>query len=368
MRTFIFIVISAFFLTIYVVSSSGVLMKNIARYRLATDGMLRSSKYHYGDLFGVSSLPGFKGNIRNDQVLLPIKGCNSDRNINLYCICDSYLYSFIGDPSIFCGVNKYEFTRWGLDEPLKIDIDTTKTNVLFIERAERFFRYIPLTAYLDRIHFNERSAHSNTGVPATKTESPERISTFRGFIDIIYSILTDRNLNQNLEFNIFDYIIFLPFKEMKAQLNYKLFGRTVKEVSLVQGVPYLFLSETLDPASGNSSFMPLNDGEVDSIVSTLNSTYKQFRNKGFDEVYFSIIPNPVTILCPNYKPYNGIISRVQGHPHLIMPMINIYDKLNSAGCQVYQKSDSHWNRNGFNLWVNEANKYLSTTRKAGKRN
>lgn len=41
-----------------------------------------------------------------------------------------------------------------------------------------------------------------------------------------------------------------------------------------------------------------------------------------------------------------------------MPMINIIDSLETAQVQVYLNYDSHWNINGFNIWVNEFNKYL----------
>jgi hypothetical protein len=173
----------------------------------------------------------------------------------------------------------------------------------------------------------------------------------------------NKNINQNLEFNLFDYIIFNPLKELKAQLNYKLFGRISKEVSIIPNQPYLFLSETVNAESSISSFNPIDDNQIGKVVTTLNSTYSHYRSIGFDAVCFSIIPNPVSIICPEYKTYNDIIRRVQNHPDLIMPMINIIDRLDSAHCQVYQFSDSHWNYNGFNLWVNEFNKYLRTVNK-----
>jgi hypothetical protein len=103
--------------------------------------------------------------------------------------------------------------------------------------------------------------------------------------------------------------------------------------------------------------------QIDSLVATLNSTFNYYKAKGFDAVCYSIIPNPVSIICPGYKPYNDLIRRVQNHPGLIMPMINVFDRLDTASCQVYYNADSHWNYNGFNIWVNEFNKYLGTVAK-----
>jgi len=107
-------------------------------------------------------------------------------------------------------------------------------------------------------------------------------------------------------------------------------------------------------------------GRSNSIVAILNSTWNYYRANGFDAVCFSIIPNPVSIICPGYKTYNDLIRRVQNHPDLIRSMINIYDRSDSARCQVYFNSDSHWNLNSFNIWIIEVNKYLRKVDKVKK--
>lgn len=366
MKKFIFAAVGVFFLSIYIVSSSSDLMKKITQYRFLTESILKSSKYRFGDLYGVSYLADFKKEVWKEKTVIERDTCSFSREINLFCICDSYLYSFIQSPSIFCGVKTYKFTRWYLDGPIETELDSTKVNVLLIERTERYFPFTPLADYLNRIKLVKKHA-------IVKSEKAEiiRQNASLCFIDhekimAIYNMIYNKNIDQNIEFNLFDYMIFSPLKELKAQLNYKVFGRTNKEVSVIPDKPYLFLSETVDPRSGSSSFIPISDEQISSTVATLNSTYAYYRNNGFDAVCFSIIPNPISIICPGYKPYNDIIRRVQNHPDLIMPMVNIYDRFASATCQVYHTADSHWNYNGFNLWVNEINKYLRSVDKVKK--
>jgi hypothetical protein len=91
----------------------------------------------------------------------------------------------------------------------------------------------------------------------------------------------------------------------------------------------------------------------------MNRLYQYYRAKGFDEVYFSIIPNPVTILYPEMGKYNEIISRVMHHPNLKVPVIDVYDQFRSAAVRIYSKADTHWSVNGFNIWLNEFNKKLA---------
>ena len=377
MRTVILSVICVFFLSIYIVSSSSDLMKMITPYRFHTLGILSSSRYRYGDLYGVSFLPDFKNAIWDEKAEIKRDTCNSPARINLYCVCDSYLwnYSYLWmtshSPSVFCGVNSVRYVKWAVEDParweivdpVEIELDSTKVNVLLIERAERFFQYIPVQGYSDKIKFvKKRPVAQRKAIKIIRQEA-SIFAIDQEKLVAIYNFLFNKNINQNLEFNLFDYRIFIPFKEIKAQLNYKLFERSSKEVTIIPNIPYLFMNETIDPRSVRSSFIPTDDQKISNIVSGLNTIDTYYKTNGFDAVYFSVLPNPVSIISPGYQSYNDVIKRVQNHPDLRMSMINIFDKLATAPCQVYYNSDSHWNINGFNLWVNEFNSYL---RKADK--
>ncbi len=358
MRKITFAITGLFFLVILVVSSSNKWMKKITQYRYYTKNVLQSSRLQYGDMYWYGYLPDFKNDFLKEKTDIVLDKCNSQRLIHLYCIGDSYLNHPLLSDTFFCGVNKLIIKRWSDDIPLKTELDTSQINVLLIERTERFLRGISLTDYLNNIKFIRKDKNAEND---SKEKIDESVSV--GFftnekLNEIFKDIFNKNINQNLEFNLFDYEIFNPLKELKAKLNYELFGRTDKIVTLIPGHPYHFLSSTVDPASIHSSFMPINDEQVSQVVATLDSTYVYYRARGFDEVCFSIIPNTVSIICPDYKPYNNIIKRVQDHPELIMPMINIYDSLKTARCQVFYNSDTHWNTNGFNMWANEFNKFL----------
>jgi hypothetical protein len=113
----------------------------------------------------------------------------------------------------------------------------------------------------------------------------------------------------------------------------------------------------------NSSFPSVKNSEVDRIVSSMNRLYKYYRAKGFDEVYFSIIPNPVTVLYPAMGRYNEIILCVMHHSGLKVHIVDVYDKFKSFSVQIYSMSDTHWSANGFNIWLNEVNKRLENFQK-----
>jgi len=245
---------------------------------------------------------------------------------------------------------------------MEISLDTSQVNVLLIEVAERFLRMKTQSDYIEKIKFlkNKSQSTSNKNINQIMTAG---LSISKEDFTLIYKCIYNPSINQNLEFNLFDYPVFTPFKEIRAWLNFKLFGNVPQEISVIDNCPFLFLRETVDSNSDQSSFKYLPDEEVKNIVMRLNSVYQHYKNNGFTKVVFSIVPNPVSLISPSYKKYNNIIRRVQNHPGLIIPMINIYDRLDSAGCQVYYNSDSHWNCNGFNLWVNEFNKYLQTVSK-----
>ena len=365
MKSFFFFLLSLIFLSIYILSSTDGLMKSISQYRFTTEGLLKSSRYCYGDLYGISFIPGFKKEIWKEDVLIKNDGCKSARSINLYSLCDSYLYSFVHTDSVFCGVRSYRYSKWGTSEPMEVNLDTSQVNVLLIELVERYFRITTQSNYIDRIKFIKPTAQvsKTKGVLAVMAAG---LSLSLEEMMQIFRFIYNPMFNQNLEFNLFDYPVFTCFKESKAWINYKLFNRYPQEISILDDCHFLFLRETVDSTSDQSSFMYLSDEEVNDLVMRLNAVYRHYKANGFSEVVLTVMPNPVSVVSPDYKKYNDIIRRVQNHPGLIMPMINVYDKLRSANCQVYYNSDSHWNSNGFNLWLNDFNNYLGKFGKAGK--
>lgn len=346
MKKFFSILVLIFFTAVYLLSTSDFIMKKVAPFRYELDSPLGSDKYRYGDLYGLCYLKDFKIYTEKKQPVL--SDCKKPGDVNLYMICDSYLWSFVKTDSIFCNVNKLKYARWLYFEQVEEKMDTAKKNILIIESSERFARKL-LKDTADMYS----SMRVSTDNPKTIAERiPESLW------EKILRYLYNENINQNLEFNLFDYRFLTPFKELKAELNYRLFGRTNNDVSVSSDKKYLLYGPTADSTKTTSSFNPFSDKEIDETVMQLNREYEHFKTLGFDEIYLSLIPNPVSIVDPGFGKYNNFINRIQNSTALRMPVIDIYNIFRKIPGEVYFRSDSHWNYEGFQIWVYEVNKRL----------
>ncbi len=319
-------------------------MKIIANYRYDSDSFFASDRYKYGDLFGFSYLKDFK--IPPGPRPVIISHCPEPKSINLYMLCDSYLWSFVKTDSIFCGVNKLKYVRWKYGEQLDEELDTNKKNVLIIEMSERFVRKLGLDS-LEM--YNSMKAHK-PNIQVRGYREPK--TTLEKAINYLFNPL----INENLEFNLFDYRFLTPIRELKSELNYWLFDRVDKDVALSTDKKNLFYKETVDTTLVSSSFKYIDDEEIARLVSALNLGYSHFIRLGFNEIYLSLIPNPVTIADPAMGKYNGLINKIQRNPDLKLKVIDIYTIFKGSGSALYSRSDTHWNSAGFQLWVNEVNR------------
>lgn len=345
MKKIILISTVIFFTLIYIVSSNVRLMGIIAPYRYELESPLGSDKYKYGDLYGFSYLKDFK--IKPEKKKLTVNS-NKPRSINLYALCDSYLWSFVKSDSLLEYVNRYKYARLGYGEQIEETLDTNFTNILIIEVTERQVRkYLSDTKEL---FLSMR----------VSKDHPERLEQRgKGSIwKLIERNLFNDDINQNLEFNLFEYSLLTPVKEFKASLFFNLFGRVNKDVSVSSDKKYLFYGPTTDNFSGTSSFSNVSDEEVFKIISTINIAYYHYKELGFDEIYLSIIPNPISILEPGYGNYNHLLERIQNNKDLKMPYINVYPQFKETKSELYYRSDTHWNYNGLEIWLNETNKTL----------
>ena len=346
MRRILSIFVLIFFTAVYLLSSNDYMMKKIAPSRYEMTNLFGSDKYRYGDLFGLCYLKDFK--IESEKEPPILSSCKKPGNVNLYLICDSYLWSFIKTDSIFCNVNKMRYARWLYNERIEEKLDTTHRNILIIESSERFARKL-LKDTLDMY----------SSMRVSKRVEKSNFSESETLWDKILRYLYNENVNQNLEFNLFDYRFLTPVKELKAELNYRVFGRINNDVSISTDKNYLLYGPTTDSTKNTSSFNHVNDKEVSELISNLNIEYKYFRALGFDEVYLSLIPNPVSIINPDFGNYNYLIARIQQRKDRLIPIIDTYDLFKTVQYPIYYKSDSHWNYDGFQLWVNQTNKMLS---------
>jgi hypothetical protein len=103
----------------------------------------------------------------------------------------------------------------------------------------------------------------------------------------------------------------------------------------------------------------LKKGEIEKIVNNLNKIKEIYTKQGFDRIYLSIIPNPVTVINPNLGNYNGLIPLIQNNKELKLELIDVYNIFKKNGKSYYLINDTHWNSKGLQTWVNEVNKKIN---------
>jgi hypothetical protein len=332
---------------IYIVSSSDDLMSAVASYRYDNNSVLAVDKYRYGDLYGMSFLPEYKrpGDFHQLMKGLPSEitpvPFDAPRTANIYAMHDSYLYHL--SDSLLCGAATVTHVSPLFPDVKVPSLDPNTKNILIIETVERRIRFFADTSWV----------FGQFPPPATRQDSLHTVK------HAIKSWFFNPSINANLAFNFFDNIFVTPLREAKATINLHLFGRLNNAVSIAADGSYLYYRETVDTAAATSSFKPVTEEEIERITHALNAIYRHFRTIGFDQVYFSIIPNPVTIVKSEHFTYNNLIPRIQENKHLLMPTIDVFSAFMNTDAQVFFTTDSHWNRNGFQLWLNEVNRVLA---------
>ena len=304
--------------------------------------------YRYGDLYRFSRLPDFRISLTSYASEVTPDTCSIPRTVNLYIIGDSYLgKNFYQNDSVFCGVKRCIYAQHNADGVKNVILNPSEKNILLLEIIETYHSALRDSNYFTKKLLTEENP---------KIETPDRIRALHTFFD---DLMNNPLVNQNLEFNLFEYRIFRRFKEIKASLSYKWFNKLDDFVQVSPDGKYLLRRGTCFQSDG-SAFIPLSDAQIEEMVSAVNFAYTHYKSKGFDEVYLSIIPNPVTILYPTYYGvYNELIPRIQNHPKLLAKVVDAYGTFKDTDAQIYCYSDTHWTLDGFTLWLNEFNKMLA---------
>jgi hypothetical protein len=341
-------------IVLYAISCSNTLSEQYTDARYNGPLIFSYDKFRYGDLYGISFLPGYKFEMAKEPSYVKKLKYNIPPVIDLYMINDSYLGFHLATDTNFYGIRKLVNKEWFDTNKMETALDTNKINVLLFEATERYFRYVADSFYLK----SQVQVYKDPDLLKNKTRKEKEKKP--GVWSDVFSYIFNAQTNINLEFNAFDYHFITPLRELKAQLNYKLFNRISKEVVVSNHNNHLYLAETIDTSHNLSSFNPLPDEEVKKIVACLNATYKYYKAMGFDEVYFTIVPNPVSVLCPDQGKYNHLIPRVTQDSSLQMPVIELFDIYMKTPTPVYYQSDTHWNYDGFTIWLNEFHKRMNS--------
>lgn len=276
------------------------------------------------------------------------------RDVNLYILGDSYTEDVPG--GVFAGVHTYTYAHHIKQNTF--NLDTARKNILVIEASERLLRErFSHTGILNRF----KPANQPMPEPDPKLLLQPPPTTVPGkpaahvSVDVpVYAMI----VNKNLEYLLFDYNFINTVRKFKAGMNYWWFNRASGDVTISENKQHLFYKPTVAPMSFYSVYEPLSDANILEVVNSLNQVRDCYKRCGFAEVYISIIPNTATILQP--ARYNGLIPRVQQHPGLQVPLLDIYTPLSNAPNKpsLFQQGDTHWNNNGMQLWLHLVNREL----------
>jgi hypothetical protein len=301
--------------------------------------------YRFGDLYRLSSLPQFKAEV---QPCEPAPAFPDTARTHLFVLGDSFT-----EPGRLAKadlpVRSLRYFHWDHDLNRPIQLDTTYRNILLIESVERHLRQhveTPPTKNLIVVK-------DTTGTSSQKHSPGTLVQTIIAFIK-------SAGIEDRLETTLFSQDFFLWCRELKASLTLNWFDRyDDKKIALSHDGRAIF-SELEVNNHANSAFTPLTDGYIDTLVTNLNAAAEHYRRAGFDEVMLSVIPNKVTLIDPAHGPgpYNRLLERVQHHPRLNVPIIDVYTPYRQSRAPLYELGDTHWNCAGRQIWLNELRKRL----------
>jgi hypothetical protein len=291
-------------------------------------GDLIPDPYRYGDLYFFSNLPGYKENAKARYELKPT--CAS-HECTLTVVGDSYTAPF--DSSIFT-CDDYQFFHWDNTPVALPTLNPNKRNVLVVATTERYCRWRLLTESI----FNSSTSISND---VTKENN----------------FPSDFKCEDELQFLLTNGDFLLPIKECRASLRRSLFQTVDERVAMPINDGRLYLRETIDSTQNASCFQVVSDEEIVKLQKNILKLEADLIAQGFDEVYFSIIPNAASIYRDNGE-YNHLIERIERAKKDDDLFIDIYYAMKTSDQNCFLISDSHWNNHGKKFWVDRVNNIL----------
>ncbi len=334
------------------VSTSTTTMEYLHYYRRG-DAWWNSNNCKHGNLVGMAYLDFVaQYNTTWEATHKSYSKRNGDEKAVLYLFGDSYSWPL--RDSDFANIAAYHFTN--RYQGGRYRLDTSKTNILVIEVAERM-----LLEYFSSVKMKDEFTTNKEGkeVMGAKNNNLEVLSSRHGSFTGIGSLFNPR-INQNLEYNLFNYNFLSIMFKVKATFNYYLFNRASGDVVISEDRNYLFDKGSVSLNSSSGAYTPIAMQTINEVVKNLNFLYNYYRKAGFNEVYFSIIPSTPSIVQPSG--YNQLIPRIQNNPYLRVKILDIYNELNQPGEDYFCHGDTHWNYKGEQKWLELVNKQLMKVR------
>ncbi|MBO9614685.1 MAG: hypothetical protein J7619_18435 [Dyadobacter sp.] len=313
--------------------------------KLHTRGFI-PDQYRFGDLYNISNLKQFKETrwVKTDGLTDWDKPVHRSKNVDLYTIGDSFTTM---DTSYYAGRRNRHI--WLGTEVDTVSLDPDVHSILVIEVIERTIQ--------ERLREDYAELYIRRGfqIRGKCRKVPVAVAEARG---LFWENALNREINQRLEFLLFNSNMALKCKEIKAGLMLSWFGRTHPGSLISRDRQFLFYEIEADPRSSLSPFTPLADADIDSVVVNMNRIRAHYLDAGFSEVYFCLIPNKVTVCEPARHPHNNQIPRIEQNPRLKAPLLKLGDQLRCHP-EWFHKSDGHWNASGKRLWLKYVNEMVA---------
>ncbi|MFN5319577.1 MAG: hypothetical protein ACK5CY_12120 [Bacteroidia bacterium] len=308
--------------------------------------------YRLGDLYRYSYLSEY----RDSTQTVPYPPQKSKQNIDLYVLGDSYTGSFLKQH--YPNISNYSYANWNQAAEQKFTIRThgSAHNVLLISSAEKSIRLrfskSQISTYLAK---NEKSAPLGFQIIEKPLNTTELLKKYLGRPEI-----TD----QNIQALLFENEVALRIQEFKAAINKKVFGKIATEVEEYPEKNMLFQKLTTDPQYVYmSSFKKIEDAEVNQLIDGMKQMALHYKSVGVDSVIFTFIPNPVSVIAPNFngQTYNQLIPKIENRIHETgAGCISVYHDFVKQGAIIYRRGDTHWNAKGAQLWLDKVNEGLES--------
>ncbi|GGM86771.1 hypothetical protein GCM10010967_18920 [Dyadobacter beijingensis] len=300
-------------------------------------------QYRFGDLYNISNLPDFKELQwkETDDLGVTDQPAHRAGNVDLYTIGDSFTTM---DTSFYAGHRNHHI--WLGTEVETVAPDPRVHSILVIEVIERTIQ--------ERLREHYADLYIHRGFQVAGKMPVGQSDAATAYDGSFWSNPINGEINQRLEFLLFNSELALKCKEMKAGLMLNWFDRTHPGALISRDHRFLFYEVEASPKSVLSPFQPLTDADIDSVVVNMNRIRSHYRNAGFAEVYFCFIPNKVTVCEPGRHPHNNQIPRIEQNARLEAPLLKLDHEL-LRHPEWYHKSDGHWNVNGKRLWLRTVN-------------
>lgn len=317
-------------------------------------------QYQFGDLYNMTYLRRFRETdfLRDKVVPLSQRPALRYDGVDVLVIGDSF--TGLGmDTSLYAGHRNRH--RWISGTPTPtIRLDSTRRTILFLEIVERIL--FERLADGGELFINEgfRIDTSRTGSsqpaqtePVVEGRRPSLWTRIEARIPQL-AWFSANDINQRLEFIVFNFAPFRWFKEIKAELHYRAFQRILAEAAVSPDGRNIFYGFESNPRRGEASTYPASDALIDSTVASLNQIRRHYRRMGVAEVYLSLVPNKFSSLQPDAPGLNHRIARIERHPDLELPYFNSTRFLLRQP-ELYHLGDGHWNRYAKQIWLDSVN-------------